>query len=147
MIDGPNRSRALQSSHPNGKNRTKMFAMTSRHPGEAERDSSGIAPGIFRNLFCHDLSDISKASDRRSGMPTHDEDWKAGAPEPLYPVKVVRNVYPLPEFRFKEARIGLSHSQSRPDYPPLPAAPEGSPNVLVVLLDDVGYGWLQAFAS
>lgn len=80
-------------------------------------------------------------------MPMHDEDWQARPVEPPFPVKVDRNVYPLPEFRFRDARIGMSYAQSNPDYPALPAAPEGSPNILVVLLDDVGYGWLNAFGG
>lgn len=67
--------------------------------------------------------------------------------EPSFPIKVDRNVYPLPAFQFRNARIGMSYTQSKPDYPPLAAAPEGSPNILVVLLDDVGYGWMNAFGG
>lgn len=80
-------------------------------------------------------------------MPKHQASPKRVSSDVPFPIKVDRNVYPLPEFQFRDARIGMSHTQSKPDYPPLPAAPEGSPNIVVVLLDDVGYGWMNAFGG
>lgn len=50
-------------------------------------------------------------------------------------------VYPKPEHRFADARIGMTYHDSRADFPPLEKAPPGAPNVMIVLLDDVGYGW------
>lgn len=35
-------------------------------------------------------------------------------------------------------------TESKPDFPPVKAAPKGSPNILLVLLDDVGFGWPSA---
>jgi arylsulfatase len=35
----------------------------------------------------------------------------------------------------------MTHRDSEPDFPTLDEAPAGSPNVVIVLLDDVGYGW------
>jgi arylsulfatase len=67
--------------------------------------------------------------------------------DPSFPIKVDRNVYPLPEHSFRDAWIGLTYADSIPDYPRLPRAPEGSPNILVVLLDDVGYGWYNTFGG
>ncbi|RKG71580.1 arylsulfatase, partial [Corallococcus terminator] len=64
-----------------------------------------------------------------------------------FPRRVDRNVYPRPEYRFPKARIGLTYKDSRADYPPLQGAPEKAPNILLVLLDDVGFGWSSAFGG
>ena len=64
-----------------------------------------------------------------------------------FPLRVDRNVYPRPEYRFKNVKIGLTYKDSQPDFPPPQNAPEGSPNILLVLLDDVGYGWPSAFGG
>src|SRR5262245_26002347 len=53
---------------------------------------------------------------------------------------------PLPEPRF-QGRIGSTYTDSEPDIIPLPAAPAGAPNVLVVLLDDVGFGQTSTFGG
>ncbi|WP_167615060.1 arylsulfatase [Maribellus sediminis] len=45
--------------------------------------------------------------------------------------------YPPPEFKGK---IGTTFEDSKEDYPQPFKAPEGAPNVLVILLDDVGFG-------
>ena len=45
--------------------------------------------------------------------------------------------YPPPEFNGK---IGTTFEDSDEDYPQPLKAPEGAPNVIVVLLDDVGFG-------
>jgi arylsulfatase len=52
-----------------------------------------------------------------------------------------RNHLPEPEWTFPNAKIGLYATDSKPDFPPTKKAPEGAPNVLLVLLDDVGFGW------
>jgi arylsulfatase len=48
------------------------------------------------------------------------------------------------EFR---GRIGRYHWESEAYWPPEPSAPAGAPNVLVVLLDDVGFAQLGCFGS
>ena len=60
------------------------------------------------------------------------------------PRPVRREVYPKPEHRFPNAKIGMTYRESQPDFPALHDAPLGAPNVVVVLLDDVGYGWPSA---
>ena len=43
--------------------------------------------------------------------------------------------------------IGPTWRESTPWWPPEPSAPEGAPNVLVVVLDDVGYAQLGCYGS
>jgi len=57
------------------------------------------------------------------------------------PLHIRRAVYPKPEHRFPNAKIGMTYRDSRADFPALEDAPPGAPNVFIVLLDDVGYGW------
>ncbi|HKP97039.1 MAG TPA: arylsulfatase [Fibrobacteria bacterium] len=75
-------------------------------------------------------------------QPSHDPREQS-----QFPIKVDRNVYPRPEYRFPDAKIGMTYESSKPDFPPPNRAPEGSPNVLLVLLDDVGYGWMNGFGG
>jgi arylsulfatase len=59
----------------------------------------------------------------------------------MSPKDVRREVYPKPEHRFSNAKIGMTYHDSQPDFPPLDKAPPHFPNIVLVLLDDVGYGW------
>src|SRR5258705_13487525 len=51
---------------------------------------------------------------------------------------------PDPEFKGK---IGETLKDSTPSYPPPLKAPLGAPNVLVILLDDVGFGHTSTFGG
>lgn len=62
-------------------------------------------------------------------------------PKPEFPVHIDRNHLPEPEWSFPNAKIGMLATESTPDFPPVKQAPPGSPNILLVLLDDVGFGW------
>ncbi|MFN8678600.1 MAG: arylsulfatase [Thermomicrobiales bacterium] len=68
-------------------------------------------------------------------------------PEHAFPVTIEQTVYPRPDYAFPNARIGLTYTDSAPDFPAPDAAPEGAPNILLVLLDDVGFGWMQTFGG
>jgi arylsulfatase len=46
-----------------------------------------------------------------------------------------------------EGQIGRTFADSKSWWPPLPAPPPGAPNVVVVLLDDVGYAQFGAYGS
>ncbi|HEY9661483.1 MAG TPA: sulfatase-like hydrolase/transferase, partial [Allocoleopsis sp.] len=43
--------------------------------------------------------------------------------------------------------IGRTTEESSPAWPEPPRAPEGAPNVLFFVLDDVGYGQLSSFGG
>lgn len=53
---------------------------------------------------------------------------------------------PRPDPAFK-GKIGETYKDSTPSYPLPVKAPQGSPNVLVILLDDVGFGMCSTFGG
>jgi arylsulfatase A-like enzyme len=57
------------------------------------------------------------------------------------------SVLPRPEHRFRAAKIGMTIADSEPDYPELVKAPPSAPNIVIVLLDDAGYGVSSAFGG
>ena len=59
---------------------------------------------------------------------------------------VAQEVLPPPPAPFK-GQIGLSYKDSKPDFPQPVKAPKGAPNVLLILLDDVGYGAASTFGG
>ena len=67
--------------------------------------------------------------------------------KPEFPVHADRNVYPRPEYRHPDAKISTTYVDSVADFPPPQQSPPGAPNVLLVLLDDVGFGWPSAFGG
>src|SRR5262245_1524140 len=58
-----------------------------------------------------------------------------------FPQHIDRNHLPEPEWTFPNAKLGMYATESTPDFPPVKTPPKGSPNILLVLLDDVGFGW------
>jgi hypothetical protein len=59
---------------------------------------------------------------------------------------VFYDTLPIPEPKFK-GRIGSTYLDSEPDIISLRTPPEGAPNVLLVLLDDVGFGQASTFGG
>src|SRR5579871_1470066 len=59
---------------------------------------------------------------------------------------IAQEVLPPPPPVF-QGQIGLSYKDSKPDFPKPVQAPKGAPNVLVILLDDMGYGVSSAFGG
>jgi len=53
---------------------------------------------------------------------------------------------PQPDPAFK-GKIGETYQDSTPDYPQAVKAPQGAPNVLLILLDDVGFGMCSTFGG
>lgn len=59
---------------------------------------------------------------------------------------LAQDVLPRPEPAFKGV-IGTTYKDSKPDFPKPDQAPKGAPNVLIVLLDDVGFGHAGTFGG
>ena len=57
-----------------------------------------------------------------------------------------RSILPIPDQPFK-GKIGLRAADSVKDFPKEVKAPEGAPNVLLILTDDVGFGASSAFGG
>jgi hypothetical protein len=57
-----------------------------------------------------------------------------------------RTVLPLPDPPFR-GRIEEALKDSTPDFPEPVRAPEGAPNVLIIVGDDIGYGHVGAFGG
>lgn len=57
-----------------------------------------------------------------------------------------QDALPRPEPPFK-GKIGTTYKDSKPDFPKPVAAPAGAPNVLLVLLDDTGFGHAGTFGG
>jgi arylsulfatase len=86
------------------------------------------------------------ASCALNGVPAQ-EGQSADPPAQPFPVKVNRDHYPAPEYSYPNAKLGLTAQDSKPDFPPPKAAPKGAPNILLVLIDDVGFGCPSAFGG
>ena len=57
-----------------------------------------------------------------------------------------QDVLPAPPAPFK-GQIGLSVKDSKSDFPQPIKAPKGAPNVVIILLDDVGFGASSTFGG
>ncbi len=59
---------------------------------------------------------------------------------------IMRDFLPIPEKKF-EGTIGRTVEESKPDKPAIIYPPEGAPNVVIVMLDDVGFGASDVFGG
>ncbi len=70
--------------------------------------------------------------------------WSAALPgQPTVPKSAIQPVN-APEFN---GRISTFAKDSVPDWPAPPSAPQNAPNVLIWMLDDVGFGQIGAFGG
>src|SRR5215510_14654772 len=60
---------------------------------------------------------------------------------------LAQEVLPKPEQLFEDATIGKTYEDSRPGTIKLIEAPTGAPNVLMVLIDDAGFGQWGTFGG
>ena len=67
-------------------------------------------------------------------------------PKKSVKVAVDRTKLPLPQPPFKGV-IGKTYVDSKEDWPGVPKPPEGAPNFVVILLDDVGFGQVGTFGG
>jgi arylsulfatase A-like enzyme len=58
-----------------------------------------------------------------------------------------QEVLPKPEEGFKDAKIGRTYKDSTPGTINLTKAPAGAPNVLIILIDDAGFGQWGTFGG
>ncbi len=61
-------------------------------------------------------------------------------------VALAEEVLPKPPAPFG-GKIDMSRDKSTPDWPQTVKAPAGAPNIVLVLLDDVGFGAASAFGG
>ena len=47
----------------------------------------------------------------------------------------------------QQAQIGTTYKDSKPYWPPLTKAPQGAPNIVWIVLDDIGYGHISSFGG
>lgn len=64
-----------------------------------------------------------------------------------FSLRVDRNVYPRPEYRYPNMKVGLTYKDSVADFSKPQQAPKDAPNILLVLLDDIGFGWPSVFGG
>jgi hypothetical protein len=57
-----------------------------------------------------------------------------------------RSILPPPDPPFR-GEINVAFTDSKADFPEPLRAPEGAPNVLVIVGDDIGYGHMGAFGG
>ena len=62
------------------------------------------------------------------------------------PTALVADVLPYPEPSFK-GKIGVSAKESKPDWPEPVKAPEDAPNIVLIMLDDIGFGDTSTFGG
>lgn len=57
-----------------------------------------------------------------------------------------RTKLPIPDPEFK-GKIGKTYKESEPAWPKIPTAAKDAPNIVVILLDDVGFGQTSTFGG
>ncbi|MGB8330867.1 MAG: arylsulfatase, partial [Polyangiales bacterium] len=97
--------------------------------------------GVFASLAIALVGCRSSMSDGTGGNAGADSSAEA-----TQALSQNREKIPIPDPVFK-GKIGKTYEDSTPDYPRPIEAPKDAPNVLLVLLDDVGFGMTSAFGG
>lgn len=61
-------------------------------------------------------------------------------------IEVDRSKLPMPPPPF-QGKIGKTYMDSEADWPKLPKPPSGAPNIVMIMLDDVGFGQVSTFGG
>src|SRR4029079_11010279 len=77
---------------------------------------------------------------------TKESDRKPAAASDRRETSLASDILPLATPRFR-GRVGNTYADSEADVISLPTAPAGAPNVLLILLDDVGFGQTSTFGG
>jgi arylsulfatase A-like enzyme len=91
-----------------------------------------MAGGMFGWLTWHESAKVASAQEKKLES--------SSAP------KVDRTTLPIPLSPF-EGKIGKTYKESESAWQKPVSAPEGAPNVIVILLDDVGFGQTSTFGG
>jgi arylsulfatase A-like enzyme len=83
---------------------------------------------------------MGKAGNGKGKTAATDAGKSAGTTSPGG-IKTYREGQPFP------GRIGRTWDVSEPAFPMPPQAPAGAPNVMYIVLDDVGFGWAETFGG
>jgi len=63
------------------------------------------------------------------------------------PVKGTPEILPTPDYHFT-GKVGRTYLESdKPQFPQMTQAPKGAPNILLILLDDAGFGQFSTFGG
>ncbi|WKZ14795.1 MAG: arylsulfatase [Candidatus Jettenia caeni] len=98
-----------------------------------------------------------KRKEIEMGTTSHQQQWFRRFSGLLFTVLVMlvatvscqsprSTVLPIPEPPFK-GKMGRTYKESQPDKIPITRAPAGAPNVLVILIDDCGFGQWSTFGG
>src|SRR4029434_40071 len=87
---------------------------------------------------------------RRKNMSTHKDKTNKTRTQRMNTERqqtvLVSDILPMPDPRIK-GHIANTYADSRADVISLPTPPAGAPNVLLILLDDVGFGQTSTFGG
>ncbi len=109
-------------------------------PGE--KRSNPISEPLNRSK--RDLAQTNNKE--KQPMPKNSKPENADQASLQQPPHVDRSVLPIPPAPFK-GTIGLRANESTPSFPHAVTAPEGAPNVVLILMDDVGFGAASPFGG
>jgi arylsulfatase len=99
-----------------------------------------IARHAYAQARTHEENSMAKQkrNGKQSGKTSGDgKSVRPAAP----PLKTYQQGKPFP------GRIGRTYAESEPAFPVPPTAPAGAPNILYVVIDDVGYGACDTFGG
>ena len=109
--------------------------------------SSKVQRGVSRrNLLLAGTSTVALSALGANSPPEVAQAQQASQESMPSPSPIDRSKLPMPEPPFG-GKIGKTYEDSVAEWPKLPAPPDGAPNVVIILLDDVGFGQVSTFGG